>query len=204
MQNILLAAGLASRSKGEKLFLPWRGETVLQHAVRASLEAELDTIVVTGFKRTEVERLLGVFADSNLELVFNPDFAFGQGSSTICGAKHLKEGEDFFISLADMPLINAAHYTGLLGKIGEAAALRPVFKGKPGHPVLLKSGLKEVILSQNPDFRMKDMLSAYTVKTCIVDDEAYVSDIDTIQAYRVLLLKDSKTNHPFKATTSSP
>lgn len=194
MQNILLAAGLASRSKGEKLFLPWMGETVLQHAVRASLDAGLHTLVVTGFKRAEAEKLLGPFSGSNLKLVFNPGYMLGQGSSTICGAKHLENDEDFFISLADMPLINAVHYTMLSGKIGDADALRPVFKGKPGHPVLLKSRLKQVILSQKPDFRMKEMLSAYTIKTCIVDDEAYVSDIDTIQAYKALLLKESKND----------
>jgi molybdenum cofactor cytidylyltransferase len=194
MQNILLAAGLASRSNGEKLFLPWRGETILQHAVRASLTAGLDTIVVTGFKRTEAEMLLASFAGTRLVLAFNPDFSSGQGSSTLCGAKYLKDGEDFFISLADMPLIKASHYAWLSKEIGEADALRPVFKGKPGHPVLLKSKFKDVILSQDPSFRMKDMLAAFQVKTCTVIDDAYVSDIDTIQAYRLLCNRVSGKN----------
>jgi molybdenum cofactor cytidylyltransferase len=190
MQNILLAAGLASRSNGEKLFLPWHGETVLQHAVRASLEAGLHTIVVTGFKSAQAETLLNLFPDKNLVLTYNPDYISGQGSSTLCGATHLKDGEDFFISLADMPLIEAEQYLFLIKKRGGEDALRPVVRGIPGHPVLLDARLKKVILSQSPNFRVKDMLATYNVKTCIVNDEAYVSDIDTIQAYEKLLLRD--------------
>jgi molybdenum cofactor cytidylyltransferase len=190
MQNILLAAGLASRSNGEKLFLPWHGETILQHAVRTSLEAGLRTIVVTGFKRSQAEALLNSFSNRNLVLAYNPDYRLGQGSSTLCGANHLKDGEDFFISLADMPLIEARHYSFLTKEKGEEDALRPVVRGLPGHPVVLDAKLRKVILSQAPTFRMKDLLAVCNVKTCTVDDEAYVSDIDTIQAYETLLSRN--------------
>ena len=55
MQNILLAAGLGKRSGGEKLLLPYKGQTIISHAVRQSLEAGLYTIVVTGFREEEIE-----------------------------------------------------------------------------------------------------------------------------------------------------
>jgi len=194
MQNILLAAGLASRSNGEKLFLPWRGETIIQHAVRASLDAGLETIVVTGFKHEQVEALLAPFQGDTLHLAFNPAFSQGQGSSTLCGAKALMEGESFFISLADMPLIEKNHYQWLIKRFGKAEALRPSFKGNPGHPVLLKPIFKHIILQQTPMFTMKELLSSYLVKTCSVDDEAYVCDIDTLQAYNKLSRNHQNSN----------
>lgn len=188
MQNILLAAGSGKRSGGEKLLLPYKGQPIIARAVEQSLLAGLYTIVVTGFRKEEVEQALAQFACPNLILTYNEDYALGQGGSTRVGAKALRDGEDFFISLSDMPLITASHYHALARNFTSSEALRPLYKGQIGHPVLLKASFKAQILEQEVPFTMHGLLKDFHVEQCIVDDEAYVRDIDTIHAYAELLM----------------
>jgi len=189
MQNILLAAGLGKRSGGEKLLLPYKkGQPIIAHAVEQSLLAGLYTIVVTGFRKEEIEQALVQFASPHLLVTYNENYALGQGSSTLVGAKSLRDGEDFFISLSDMPLITASHYHLLARYFTSAEALRPVYKGQIGHPVLLRASFKAQILEQSGPFTMQNLLKDFHVEQCIVDDEAYVHDIDTIHAYAELLM----------------
>ncbi|HKL59113.1 MAG TPA: nucleotidyltransferase family protein [Sphaerochaeta sp.] len=189
MQNILLAAGLGQRSGGEKLLLPYKGQPIIARAVEQSLLAGLYTIVVTGFRKEEVEQALKQLACPNLLVTHNKNFSQGQGSSTLVGAKALRDGEDFFISLADMPLIQASHYQNLARHFTSAEALRPLYKGQIGHPVLLRSSFKAQILEQEVPFTMHSMLKDFHVEQCSVDDEAYIRDIDTIHAYTELLMR---------------
>ena len=188
MQNILLAAGLGKRSGGEKLLLPYKGQPIIAHAVEQSLLAGLYTIVVTGFRKEEIEQALVQFACPHLLVTYNKNYALGQGSSTLVGAKALRDGEDFFISLSDMPLITASHYHLLARYFTSAEALRPVYKGQIGHPVLLRASFKAQILEQSGPFTMQNLLKDFHVEQCIVDDEAYIRDIDTIHAYAELLM----------------
>lgn len=189
MQNILLAAGLGKRSGGEKLLLPYKGQPIIAHAVEQSLLAGLYTIVVTGFRKAEIEQVLMQFACPNLLLVQNENYSLGQGSSTFVGAKALHDDEDFFISLSDMPLIKASHYHFLIRHFTSSEALRPVYKGQIGHPVLLKASFKTQILEQTIPFTMHSLLQDFHVEQCEVDVEAYVRDIDTIHAYTELLMR---------------
>lgn len=188
MQNILLAAGLGKRSGGEKLLLPYNGQPIVAHAVEQSLLAGLYTIVVTGFRKEEIEQAIRQFACPNLTLIYNENFAQGQGSSTLVGATALRDGEDFFISLADMPLIRASHYHFLARHFTSSEALRPLYLGQIGHPVLLRASFKAQILEQPIPFTMQALLEEFHVEQCIVDDEAYIHDIDTIHAYAELLM----------------
>lgn len=188
MQNILLAAGYGKRSGGEKLFLPYKGQPIVAHAVEQSLLAGLYTIVVTGFRESEIDQALKQFSCPDLIITYNEDYSLGQGSSTQVGAKALRDGEDFFISLADMPLIRASHYQLLAQHFTSDEALRPVYRGQIGHPVLLRASFKTQILKQAIPFTMHDLLEHFHVEQCIVNDEAYIHDIDTIHAYAELLM----------------
>ncbi len=186
MQNILLAAGLGSRSDGKKLLLPYQGETLVHHAVRESLLAGLYTVVVTGFKTEEVNDAIKDLHCEKLCIVHNPDYLQGQGSSTRCGANHLKEGEHFFISLSDMPLIEARHYH-LLSHFCAYDAVRPSCNGRLGHPVLLAPRFLSVIRNQKDPFTMRSLLASYEVHAIDVNERAYILDIDTMEEYQALL-----------------
>lgn len=186
MQNILLAAGLGSRSDGKKLLLPYRGTSIVANAVSASLEAGLFTIVVTGFRAAEVEEQLKALVCPSLLIVHNPDFMLGQGSSTQIGARHLLEDDSFFISLADMPLIAKSHYHWI-AQNAHMDVVRPSFQGRFGHPVLLGPAFRQIILDEKLPFTMRSLLSRYPTQRLEAEDAAYTTDIDTLEAYHHLL-----------------
>ncbi|MCK9347314.1 MAG: nucleotidyltransferase family protein [Sphaerochaeta sp.] len=186
MQNLILAAGLGMRSKGKKLLLPYKGTTIVAHAVQQSLMAGLRTVLVTGFKADQVKQAVAYLACPQLQIVHNEHYRKGQGSSTICGASYLGHDSPFFISLADMPLIESRHYLYLIEQTS-APVSRPSYKGKLGHPVLLDPSFLAIIRSQKSSFTMRGLLQEYHVQTIEVDDEAYVTDIDTLDAYHHLV-----------------
>ncbi len=186
MQNLILAAGLASRSKGEKLLFPYKGTTIIAHAVSQSLQAGLKTIVVTGFQSEQIRQALSHISNPLLKIVHNEFFENGQGSSTICAAAYLDRSESFFISLADMPLIESHHYEFLMQRAKESV-VRPSYKGRLGHPVLLDPSFIPIILAQDSSFTMRQLLKDYPVQAIDVSDQAYVFDIDTPEAYQYLL-----------------
>ena len=186
MQNIILAAGLSSRSEGKKLLLPYKGEPIVAVAVKASLEAGLDTIVVTGYQHEMIEQQIAGYQSDKLKIVINDQYVQGQGSSTICGVSHLNAQESFFISLADMPLIEARHYAFLM-EFEEHAVVRPCYKGRLGHPVMLQPSFIPIIKSQKPSFTMRSLLSAYPIFRVVVDEQAYIQDVDTLAEYQKVL-----------------
>ena len=186
MQNIILAAGLGTRSEGKKLLLPYKNQSIITTAVRASLQADLMTIVVTGYRHDLIEKELQSYQCEKLKLVYNEHFAKGQGSSTLCGVAHLKADQPFFISLADMPLIESRHYLFLM-EYKNYAAVRPMYKGRLGHPVMLQPAFIPIIKNQKESFTMRSLLSQFTVHQVQVDEEAYILDIDTLAEYHRMI-----------------
>lgn len=186
MQNILLAAGLASRSGGEKLFYPYGEYPLIHRSVLSSLEAGLFTVVVTGYRGDEVAAALADLSCPNLSLVHNEHYDKGQGGSTQVGVLHLRPHLPFFISLGDMPLIEARHYRAL-GAAYSGAPLRPRYGSKAGHPVLLPPSFIPIIKTQGLPFTMRELLRSHPMAYLDTTEEAYVQDVDTASAYHHLL-----------------
>jgi len=195
MQNLSLAAGLGMRSKGKKLLLPYKGTTIVAHAVEQSLMAGLKTVLVTGFRAEQVAQAVAHLACSQLQIVHNEHYRKGQGSSTICGASYLSHESPFFISLADMPLIESRHYLYLMEQAVEPVA-RPSYHGRLGHPVLLDPSFLAIIKSQKSSFTMRELLQKYPVQAIEVADEAYITDIDTLDAYHRLVESSQSYGQP--------
>ena len=187
MQNILLAAGLASRSDGEKLFYPYRGRTIIHHSVASSLEAGLFTVVVTGHRAAEVAGELADLASADLLIVNNPHYHHGQGSSTQVGVAALNGGLPFFISLSDMPLIEARHYRALADAY-TGAPIRPRHRNTAGHPVLLPPSFIPIIAAHRLPFTMKELLACHAMEYLETAEEAYVRDVDTASSYQRLII----------------
>ena len=188
MYNIILAAGTASRSGGEKLYWDWHGEPIVLHTVRISLEAGLETIVVAGSQK---ERLVETLAPvrNRIKVVTNPDYEQGQFTSLQCGALALRSMSSlFFITLADMPLLDSDAYKMLEEAMtADMDAVRALVGGKPGHPVLCRPFLRSTILEADEGSRMQDILRRFKVGLVTSENKAYVSDVDTPEAYKALL-----------------
>lgn len=109
---LILAAGAASRFGGPKQLAPFGGHSLVVRAVRASLQAGLDPIVVVGAYAEEVkaELLQGIGAGS-VAVAENPLWKEGMGSSVAAGMRAVLQGDPgaaaVLILLADQVRVDA-------------------------------------------------------------------------------------------------
>ncbi len=199
MDTVLLAAGLSARMNGrQKLLLPWGDGTVIGQCVRQALlglDGSGNVTVVTGCDRNDVRKALeplqkqqqrGVFGTTKLQFIHNAHYQDGQFSSTLAGIAAVQRGQPFFITMGDLPLITADHYRKLVPLLGDYDAVRPACGGVPGHPVLHSAGLRDAILALPADRTMRGLLAMKKIKAPDDGDIAWISDIDTPEAYRSL------------------
>ncbi len=211
MDIVMLAAGSSSRmGETNKLLLPYNGMPMVAHSCLEALrfleeqanatDTPCRLIVVTGYRRQSAEKALEpcksfieeTKARLEMLIVNNPNYRSGQFGSTKVGVAQISEGP-FFISLADMPFITAAHYQRLVPLLQDHDAVRP-FSIKeqdrmPGHPVLHAFKLKEMILNQPDDCSVSRILKSCDVFEPAFDDDSWSKDIDTPQNYLEFTLK---------------
>jgi molybdenum cofactor cytidylyltransferase len=133
---IMLAAGLSRRMAGpNKLLRPYRGEPLLNHALRTAAEAGLaDRVAITGRDRAEVGALAASFG---FRCVHNARFADGLGASIAAGARAVDPSlAGLFLALGDMPEVRANDYRLLASRFERGAIAAPIHRGGRGHPVL--------------------------------------------------------------------
>jgi molybdenum cofactor cytidylyltransferase len=180
---IVPAAGASERMGRWKLFLPFRGSTIVEAVVRTALAACARVILVTGFRAEELERLFAYEPD--VVAVRNPAWEKGMFSSIQRGLP-LVDTDRFFVALADMPLIGAEVYHALL-RSPPADAVFPVFKGERGHPVLFRTLLRGAILREDPETgSMREVARRVTAHEMPWKDDSILHDVDTPEDYRRL------------------
>lgn len=186
MVTILLAAGESKRMGRAKLLLPYNNKPLIIHSLTAAIESSSRVIVVTGFFNKEIEKAVESYLD-RCEIVVNPTPHLGQFSSIQCGVKLLDGQKEFFLALADMPLIKKEHYLQLIPFLHGHSAVRPFYGQRPGHPVLCSPKLEPSILDTPADSAMHNVLEDKKVYNYRSTDKAYITDIDTPDSYENLI-----------------
>ncbi|NIJ09064.1 molybdenum cofactor cytidylyltransferase [Sphingomonas vulcanisoli] len=138
MRVALLLAGGEGRRFGrrDKLLEHVGGEPLLAHALRAARAGAQRTILVLppGFarRRALVKRLRW----PGLMIRTAPDARAGIGASLSAGLRALRPVDhEAVIFLADMPFARSGRHRLTAG----CDALRPIWAGQPGHPVLVRT-----------------------------------------------------------------
>lgn len=116
--GIVLAAGTSSRMGRNKMLLELDGESLLRRAVGNATLADLrPVLVVLGHQADRARRELDGL---DCELVLNPAFAEGIGSSLKAGIKAVPPSCDAAVSiLADMPHVTASMLSELVRRYRE-------------------------------------------------------------------------------------
>jgi molybdenum cofactor cytidylyltransferase len=108
---VVLAAGAATRMGKLKQLLPFRGRTLVQHAVAQVLEAGFDPVlVVVGAGAHQIREAVSA---EQVVVLENENWNTGMGSSLSSAISHL-EREKFdctavAITLADQPFVTGGH-----------------------------------------------------------------------------------------------
>jgi len=145
LAGIILAAGLSSRMGAFKPLLEIEGVSMVRRVVQLMRGTGADpVVVVTGHRRRELEeRLQG----TDVELIHNPNYASTQQLDSLRLALAPLEGQcdRLLISPADIPLVKPETVEALLRTPGEF--VRPVCRGRGGHPVLVSAALIPALCS---------------------------------------------------------
>ncbi|MGD1821360.1 MAG: nucleotidyltransferase family protein [Pleomorphochaeta sp.] len=200
MFNIILAAGLSSRMGYNKLLLKYNNKSLIEHQIKASFEAKLDVIVVTGCFKDEIEKeiiKLKKKYKTNIYVAHNENYNYGQLSSLIVGVKktlELKNDSPYFISVGDIPFLKKDDFLNLIPHLNNHDALRPFVNGTFGHPVLINNNISKEIIALDFKNKNEGLRSFLKKKDTIAfnsNNIAYIQDIDTKETYERLISSTS-------------
>ena len=181
---IVLAAGGSSRMGRPKQLLPFRGRTLLRHAVEVALEAGCDPVVVV--LGAAADRVTLELAGLPVTAVVNPDWATGPGTSVRTGVAALPDAVDATLFLlADQPLVDAEH----LRSLGDAHAATGLpmaasgYAGSAGVPALFARECFPDLFALDPAAGAKQLLARDPERVAVVSFPAGAIDLDTPADY---------------------
>ncbi|HER34978.1 MAG: nucleotidyltransferase family protein [Halothiobacillaceae bacterium] len=156
--GVVLAAGRARRFGADKRWATCRGEPLLAHALTvAGMVCDRVRVVV----EAPGPRLDALLARLPAEAIICPEATAGLGASRRCGLVGLEDHavEGVLIFLGDMPDVRATDARRLIRSMRlERLPVRPVHKGRPGHPVACPVGWLDLVAERGFPVREGKML----------------------------------------------
>lgn len=191
---IVLAAGLSSRMRENKLLLPWKGKTVIAWVVLQLLKAGFTSIVVvTGRDRLAVESQTSF---PNVKHVFNEKYENGEMLTSLQAGLRSLSGETnaVMIVLGDQPQIEIETIRLVAGEyLNKKSCLLvlPSFENRRGHPWMVSRELWDEIFGMEPPENMRTFLNQHSgdITYVQVQNNSIFADIDTPQDYQDALRK---------------
>lgn len=179
-EGLIAAAGRSHRTGDRyKMLLEMEGLTLIERATAAMKPWCSRIIVVTGHRGKLLRPLLQ--GCPKVEMVDNPQYDRGMFSSIKTGLP-LIEGERFFFLPGDCPLVSESVYRTLLQTDAEVAV--PSYRGRTGHPVLMRRSVIEPILAMPDSASLRDFIAAREPCLLEVDCPGILIDVDTMEDYR--------------------
>lgn len=187
---IILAAGGSSRLGFPKQTLLYKGNTLLEIAIKAGLKSKCSPVIVV--LGANAELLYPGIKDENIVIIQNPDWAEGMASSirsAINSIQQNKEIDSAVIMLCDQPFVTHAVIDNLLYKHQEtgkkivASSYKDIF----GVPVFFNRSLFNELLLLKGHEGAKKLLRSPPGDIATIPFEKGTIDIDTLTDYENLL-----------------
>ena len=188
--GVVLAAGMAQRFGRTKQLLPWMGQTLVASVADRLLEVCDTVLVVVGHDADAVSEAV---AHLPVEVVSNPDYQTGQGSSVATGARELMarhrpfHSETFF-AVSDHPFLSS----DLLRELQQARhadwIAAPRHGEQRGNPVLFDARLLPDLAALTGEQGGRVLFKRYADKMVWVEvsDPDLLIDIDTPEDFASL------------------
>jgi molybdenum cofactor cytidylyltransferase len=181
---VVLAAGRSTRMGAvNKMLAEIGGKPLVRIAAEQALASRAKpVIVVTGHERERVEQALAGLA---VQLVHNPDYAEGLGTSLKAGIAALPEVADgAVVCLGDMPQVDAGLIDKLIGGFDPergALVVVPSIEGRRGNPVLWSRRFFPDLMQIQGDIGARHLIGQYAeaVVEIPLASEAALTDVDT-------------------------
>lgn len=194
LNAILLAAGESRRFGSPKALAKFDdGSYVIERLVSNMLQVDgLEITVVLGAHADQVEPLL--LKHTNIRIVYNKDYNFGQTSSFQKGVAAAPENaQGFLLQPVDCPLIKPTTLRQIMANFNalRPRMLVPAFGGKKGHPPVFHAGLKEEIIGLDAATGLNAYQKRYAAQTVLLEtaDEGVVLTFNTPEEFGRMQVK---------------
>ena len=198
---ILLTAGSSRRFGHRNKLLEMIGHRpLLAHTLLAArVAASGRVIVVTGADRAKISRMVRSMRVSGVRLVHATRHGQGMGASLAAGLAALRPIErQFFLFLGDAPFVTTGLPRALIRALGpEIDAVRPAYRGVPGHPVLVRTKIARQATPKG-DRGLGPLLARARVRM-IEGGPQSVNDIDTPSALKRVRFSPAATPRAFRS-----
>jgi molybdenum cofactor cytidylyltransferase len=173
--GLILAAGEGRRFGGTKQLAELEGRPLLEYALEA-MRAVSPRVVVLGHAAEEIRTSVDLHGAS---AIVCDEWAEGQAASLRCGLAALAGCDAVVVVLGDQPGITAEAVSAVVSAAADEDAVRAVYDGRPGHPVLLRRPLLERAGELRGDTGFRELLEGATVREVEIGGLADPADIDT-------------------------
>lgn len=186
--GLVLAAGGSTRMGRPKMLLPVPGGTLLSSAVRALLDAPLDSVVVVlGHAAERIRREAAIPEDRRVRILVNDAWAEGMSSSLKLGVSSLSGADAVAVVLGDEAGLTPGRVRRVVAAWSPGRALVvPVAAGVPSHPVLFGRALFAEIAELSEDSGGRSLVERHRAEAVILPEDP-LPDIDTPEDYERLL-----------------
>ncbi|MFC1798307.1 NTP transferase domain-containing protein [Thermodesulfobacteriota bacterium] len=186
---LILAAGRSTRMGTFKPLLPMKGSTVIGQVIDNTRAAGIkEILVVAGYR---AETLIPVLRKTGVDWVVNPAYQQEMFSSIKIGVDYLSNTiRAFFLLPGDMPFVRPRTFKKLLAAFDpeEMDLLKPTYRDKSGHPVLISSDKFPAIKSFVETGGLRTLIRKQSWRTVKLecDDPGILTDLDNPQDYEAV------------------
>jgi molybdenum cofactor cytidylyltransferase len=196
---IILAAGTSSRMGSPKQILPYKGKTLLRHAVDTALETDCQSVFVVLGANSEMLRK--EMKDRPVIIVENTGWQEGMASSIRCGLKNIMNiilrPDSVIFMVCDQPFVTSSLLLSLVEKKQETGL--PIvacsYEDKPGDyrvgiPALFHKSFFPALMELKGDKGARKLIIDNRDKVATVPFPGGIIDIDTAADYELLKNKN--------------
>jgi len=187
ISGILLGAGESKRMGVNKLLLPWRRKTVLEHCFETLHQSKVkEVVIVLNIRNKEIVNL---FQGLKVKIIVNPYSKRGMSTSIRKGLEAIHPRCDgILIALGDQPFLKTRTINALIRAFdqGKEGIIIPSFQGRHGHPVIFHRRYRRELLNLKGDVGGRSIIERHPgdIRVVPIKSVGVVKDIDTWQDYR--------------------
>ncbi|MDA0184405.1 nucleotidyltransferase family protein [Solirubrobacter phytolaccae] len=184
--GLILAAGAGRRfGDATKQLADLRGRPLLAHALEAMLAVDrLERVIVVLGHDADAIRARVDFGAA--EVVIATDWDEGQAASLRRGLEAAGDADAVVVTLGDQPLITPQVIAAALDQLDGYDAVRALYAGRPGHPVVLGPAVLAAAGELRGDQGARELLARFNVRKWDASHLADAVDVDTPEELQAL------------------
>lgn len=184
LDGIIMAAGYARRMGTNKLLLPFRGKSILEHTMDTVLQCGFRQIILVG-READV---LSLGEKKGIKTVRN-DFAhLGQSQSIRLGLQQSLDSEGYMFFAGDQPFLDVETIVEMIERfqLNPQSIVLPRYKEQKGSPVIFPRRFRQGLMALEGDTGGREIIKNHPecIQYMDIHNPRFLWDIDTLEDYK--------------------